>query len=257
MFVGATTRAESAVVVVDLPPHGEVTLAVVRGPRDVGLDPGWIAEPRSIEVPTADGGTTHALHYRPTHPSAVGPPGAAPPLLVLSHGGPTSAARPAAAAWPCSSGRRGASPWSTSTTGAAPATAGPTARPSPARWGVVDVDDCIAVARHLVAEGEADGDRLAIRGGSAGGYTTLCALAFRDDFSAGTSLYGVADLEALARDTHKFESRYLDSLVGPYPGRRATSTSSARPSTTSRASPARCSCCRASRTRSSRRPSPR
>jgi dipeptidyl aminopeptidase/acylaminoacyl peptidase len=84
----------------------------------------------------------------------------------------------------------------------------------------VDVDDCVAVARHLVDEGEADGSRLAIRGGSAGGYTTLCALAFRDDFRAGTSLYGVADLEALARDTHKFESRYLDSLVGPYPADR-------------------------------------
>ena len=82
------------------------------------------------------------------------------------------------------------------------------------------MDDCVAVARHLVANGQADAARLAIRGGSAGGYTTLCALAFRDVFQAGTSLYGVADLEALARDTHKFESRYLDSLVGPYPEAR-------------------------------------
>ena len=87
-------------------------------------------------------------------------------------------------------------------------------------WGIADVDDCVAAARHLVDAGRADGDRLAIRGGSAGGYTTLCALTFRDVFAVGASLYGVADLEALARDTHKFESRYLDGLIGPYPEAR-------------------------------------
>jgi dipeptidyl aminopeptidase/acylaminoacyl peptidase len=85
------------------------------------------------------------------------------------------------------------------------------------RWGILDVDDCMAAARFLVERGDADAGRLAIRGGSAGGYTTLCALTFRDLFSAGASYYGVADAEALARDTHKFESRYLDSLIGPYP----------------------------------------
>jgi dipeptidyl aminopeptidase/acylaminoacyl peptidase len=82
---------------------------------------------------------------------------------------------------------------------------------------VVDTDDCIAAARHLAATGEADGERLAIRGGSAGGYATLCALVFHDDFAAGASYYGVADTETLAEDTHKFESRYLDGLIGPYP----------------------------------------
>ena len=81
----------------------------------------------------------------------------------------------------------------------------------------MDVEDCIAAALHLAREGEADGERLAIHGGSAGGYTTLCALAFHDDFAAGASYYGVADAETLAADTHKFESRYLDSLIGPYP----------------------------------------
>jgi dipeptidyl aminopeptidase/acylaminoacyl peptidase len=86
------------------------------------------------------------------------------------------------------------------------------------QWGVVDVDDCANGALHLVRQGLADPNRLIIRGGSAGGYTTLCALAFRDVFHAGASYYGVADLEALARDTHKFESRYEDGLVGPYPG---------------------------------------
>jgi dipeptidyl aminopeptidase/acylaminoacyl peptidase len=85
------------------------------------------------------------------------------------------------------------------------------------QWGVVDVDDCVAAARHLAERGDVDPARLAIRGGSAGGYTTLCALTFRDDFAAGASYYGVADVAALARDTHKFESRYLDRLIGPWP----------------------------------------
>src|SRR5690606_2114177 len=84
-------------------------------------------------------------------------------------------------------------------------------------WGVVDSEDCVAAARHLARSGEADGARLAIRGGSAGGYTTLCALVFHDAFAAGASYYGVADTETLARDTHKFEFRYLDGLIGPYP----------------------------------------
>jgi dipeptidyl aminopeptidase/acylaminoacyl peptidase len=88
------------------------------------------------------------------------------------------------------------------------------------RLGVVDVADCVAAARWLAEQGEVDGERLLIRGGSAGGYTTLCALTFHDAFAAGASYFGVTDLEALARDTHKFESRYLDGLVGPYPEAR-------------------------------------
>src|SRR5205085_6025229 len=87
-------------------------------------------------------------------------------------------------------------------------------------WGVVDVDDCVNAARYLVERGEADGNRVAIRGGSAGGYTTLCALTFRDFFRAGASYYGVSDLEALEVDTHKFESKYSDGLIGPYPERK-------------------------------------
>ena len=84
-------------------------------------------------------------------------------------------------------------------------------------WGVVDVDDCANGARYLVSQGEVDGNRLMITGGSAGGYTTLCALTFRDTFKAGASHFGVSDAEALAKETHKFESRYLDGLFGPYP----------------------------------------
>jgi len=88
------------------------------------------------------------------------------------------------------------------------------------KWGIVDVDDCVNGARYLVERGEVDGNRLIITGGSAGGYTTLCALTFRDTFKAGASHFGVSDAEALARDTHKYESRYLDGLLGPYPERR-------------------------------------
>ena len=88
------------------------------------------------------------------------------------------------------------------------------------KWGIVDIDDWVNAALYLVRRGDVDGDRLAIRGASAGGYTTLAALAFRDVFKAGASYFGVSDLEALAKDTHKFESRYLDGLIGPYPERR-------------------------------------
>jgi dipeptidyl aminopeptidase/acylaminoacyl peptidase len=88
------------------------------------------------------------------------------------------------------------------------------------QWGIVDIDDCVNAARYLVAQGLADGNRLCIHGGSAGGYTTLAALTFRDTFKAGASYYGVSDLEVLAKETHKFESRYLDSMIGPYPERR-------------------------------------
>jgi dipeptidyl aminopeptidase/acylaminoacyl peptidase len=88
------------------------------------------------------------------------------------------------------------------------------------QWGVVDVDDCVNAARYLIERGEVDGNRVAIRGGSAGGYTTLAALTFRNFFKAGASHYGISDLEAMVKDTHKFESRYLDRLIGPYPERR-------------------------------------
>jgi dipeptidyl aminopeptidase/acylaminoacyl peptidase len=88
------------------------------------------------------------------------------------------------------------------------------------QWGIVDVEDCINAAQYLVQQGRADGNRLAIMGGSAGGYTTLCALTFHDVFGAGISRFGVSDVEVLAKETHKFESRYLDSMIGPYPEAR-------------------------------------
>jgi dipeptidyl aminopeptidase/acylaminoacyl peptidase len=192
---------------------------VVRPPRDLGLDPAWFSVPEAISFPTSGGRTAHALFYPPTNPEVSGPPEQRPPLLVLIHGGPTLAARPML--------QLGTQYWTSRGFAVVDVNyGGSTGYGRSYRdqlqgtWGEVDLDDCEAAARWLAAQGRADPQRLCIRGGSAGGYTTLAALAFRDTFAAGASHYGVADLEALATETHKFESRYLDGLVGPYPEAR-------------------------------------
>jgi dipeptidyl aminopeptidase/acylaminoacyl peptidase len=163
-----------------------------------------------------NGETAHALYYPPTNPDHRPPSGERPPLIVKSHGGPTSSTsgelRLTTQFWTsrgfaiCDVDYRGSTGY------------GRAYRERLyGHWGEVDVDDCLAAARFLVADGRADPSRLAITGGSAGGYTTLCALTFHDLFRVGASHYGVSDLEALAKHTHKFESRYLDRLIGPYP----------------------------------------
>jgi len=189
---------------------------VLRAPRDLGLDVAVISRGRRVDFPSAGGRTAHAWFYPPAGDGVTGPPGELPPLIVKVHGGPTGAADPqfdlATQFW--------------TTRGFAVVDVdygGSTGYGRPYRqllngaWGVVDVEDVCAAARWLAAEGLVDGGRLAIRGSSAGGFTTLSALATTDVFAAGASLYGVADLASLARDTHKFESRYLDRLVGPWP----------------------------------------
>ena len=167
----------------------------------------------------ASGETAHGFYYPPTNPDFEAPAGELPPLIVAEPRRPDLARDPGARPrvplldQPRLRRRRRQLPR------LAAATAAPTATRLRGTWGIVDTDDCIAAARHLAASGEADGERLAIRGGSAGGYATLCALVFHDEFAAGASYYGVADAETLATDTHKFESRYLDGLIGPYPER--------------------------------------
>jgi dipeptidyl aminopeptidase/acylaminoacyl peptidase len=210
--VAASPEAEPAVVVIGV----DGTVTVVRPPRDLGLDPGLLARPEPIDFPSSGERTAHGLFYAPTNPDAVGPEDERPPLLVFIHGGPTAAARPQL--------QLGLQFWTSRGFAVVDVNYGgsvgygrPFRDQLRDRWGVVDVDDCVAAARHLADQGRVDRDRLAIRGGSAGGYTTLAALAFHDLFSAGMSQYGVADLSALAADTHKFESRYLDGLVGPWP----------------------------------------
>jgi dipeptidyl aminopeptidase/acylaminoacyl peptidase len=167
----------------------------------------------AIEFPTTNSLTAHGFFYAPHNPDFTPPPGERPPLLVISHGGPTGATS--------SSLSLLIQFWTSRGFGVLDVNYGGSTGYGRAyrlrlngQWGVVDVDDCTNGALHLAAQGKADRARLAIRGGSAGGYTTLAALAFRDVFRAGASYYGVSDIEALARDTHKFESRYDHSLVG-------------------------------------------
>jgi len=183
------------------------------------VDPGYLSTPRPIAFPTEKGLTAHAFYYPPRNRDYAAPESEKPPLLVKSHGGPTSATSVSLSL--------SIQYWTSRGIGVLDVNYGGSTGYGreyrdrlKGQWGIVDVDDCINGARYLVDQGEADGSRLAIDGGSAGGYTTLAALAFRDVFQAGASHYGVSDLEALAQDTHKFESRYLDSLIGPYPERK-------------------------------------
>ena len=187
--------------------------------HDLEVDGSYLSAPEAIEFETTGGLTAHAFYYSPSNPDFSAPEGERPPLLVKSHGGPTAATSIAL--------DLGIQFWTSRGFGVVDVNYGGSTgygteyrRRLNGTWGIVDVDDCVNAARYLAARGDADPDRLAIDGASAGGYTTLAALTFHDVFRAGASLYGVSDLEALAKETHKYESRYLDSLVGPYPERQ-------------------------------------
>ena len=222
-YAGAGYGHETAVVALTLGDDGASQGRVVRPARALGLDPGLLVEPEAITFPTGpdSAAVAHALYYPPANPACAGPPGELPPLLVQAHGGPTAAARRqlqlGIAYWTS----RGIAVVDVDYRGST----GYGRRYRQAldgAWGIVDVEDCVAAARFLADRGDVDPQRLMIRGGSAGGFTALAALALHDVFAAGANRYGVADLEALAADTHKFESRYLDRLVGPYPEARDT-----------------------------------
>lgn len=191
-------------------------MKVLRRANDLKLDAGYFSTPEAIEFPTTNGLTAHGFFYRPQNKDYEAPAGEIPPLLVKSHGGPTSATTTTL--------RLEIQYWTSRGIAVLDVNYGGSTgygreyrRKLNGQWGVVDVDDCVAGANYLVERGLVDGNRLAIDGGSAGGYTTLCALTFRDTFKAGASHFGVSDLEALAKETHKFESRYMDQMVGPYP----------------------------------------
>ncbi len=184
-------------------------------------DPQYFSVAEPISWPTTGAAQAHGFFYPPTNPLAAAPADELPPLIVLSHGGPTSAASPGLALSLQYWTSRGFAVLDVNYGGSTGYGRAYRERLT-GRWGVVDVDDCCSGALFLADRGSVDRRRLAIRGGSAGGYTTLAALAFRDLFAAGVSKYGIGDLEALATDTHKFESRYLDGLVGPYPADRQT-----------------------------------
>ncbi len=189
---------------------------IVRYGSKVKIPPEQISTPRSIEFPTVDGNQAHAFFYEPTNPGFQGPEGELPPLIVKSHGGPTSAARAHLQLEIQYWTSRGFALVDVNYGGSTGFGREFRERLEGA-WGEVDTNDCIKVAQFLVEQGLVDGQRLIIRGGSAGGFTTLSALTFHDVFSAGASYYGVPDLEALALNTHKFESHYLDRLIGALP----------------------------------------
>ncbi|MEO6881729.1 MAG: prolyl oligopeptidase family serine peptidase [Mycobacteriaceae bacterium] len=217
--IATSPTAATAIVVVEL---AAASAAVVS--LDV-LDDGsdgpevaaqWMPVPTAEALPGVDGRTVHALVYPPTHPSVVGPPDELPPCVVFVHGGPTSQAVAARSMEKAYFTSRGFTVLDVNYGGSSGY--GRVYRNAlREQWGVLDVADCVAAAHALVHQGRVDGDRLVIRGGSAGGWTVLAALTGTDAFAAGASYYGVAELERFAADTHDFESRYLDSLIGPLP----------------------------------------
>jgi dipeptidyl aminopeptidase/acylaminoacyl peptidase len=179
-------------------------------------EPADVSIPRHIEFPTTGGRTAYGNFYLPTSQRFVGPAGELPPLIVTSHGGPTAPAFSGFATGLQLFTSRGYAVLDVDYGGSTGYGLDYRKRLE-GQWGIVDVDDCVAGARHLAEQGLVDGDRLAIRGGSASGFTTLAALAFTRVFAAGCTYFGIGDLRAFVKDTHKFESRYLESMLGPWP----------------------------------------
>jgi dipeptidyl aminopeptidase/acylaminoacyl peptidase len=220
IFRGGSALAASGIV--SLPPDS-LEAEVLRKSNTIADDPAlspYLTRAEAIEFPTTDGKTAFGLYYPPSNPEYSAPGSEKPPLLVKCHGGPTAAAS--------SSLNLGIQYWTSRGIAVLDVNYGGSTGFGRAyrerldsNWGIVDVDDCVSGARYLAGQGLVDAQRTVITGGSAGGYTVLAALTFRDYFRGGASHYGVSDLAVLARDTHKFESRYLDSLIGPYPEKEA------------------------------------
>lgn len=210
VFLAASPTDGSRIVEFDLKKR---TLQTLRRSSEIEIDREYISVPEAIEFPTENGVTAHGFFYPPANREFTGPAGERPPLLVKIHGGPTAAT--------FATLRLGIQYWTSRGVAVLDVNyGGSTGYGREYRdrlkgaWGVVDVDDCVNGARYLAERGSVDSNRLAITGGSAGGYTVLCALTFRDVFKAGASHYGVSDLIALDEDTHKFESRYSLGLIG-------------------------------------------
>lgn len=211
--VAASVADPAAVVGID-PNTGEAK--VVRSSLSLDLDRGYLSRPETVTFPTTGDMVAHAFYYPPANADFEAPAGELPPLVVWSHGGPTGATKPGFTLSRQFWTSRGFAVVDVNYRGSAGY--GREYRNALQRqWGIIDTEDCIAASHYLADQGLVDRRRMAIRGGSAGGYTTLCALTFHDEFAAGASYYGVADIGALAEETHKFESRYVDSMVGPYP----------------------------------------
>ena len=222
LFIAGAPSHPSSVVLLDIVAND---YRILKKSTDIldRADPSlatYLTAVEPITFPTTGDSSAFALFYPPRSPDFVGPDGDKRPLLVRCHGGPTSAASATL--------NLGIQYWTSrgiavldvnyrGSTGFGRAYRDALQR----NWGVADVEDCINGAKFLAERGLVDKDRMVITGGSAGGYTTLAALVFHDVFRGGASYYGVSDIAALARDTHKFESRYLDWLIGPYPQEEA------------------------------------
>jgi dipeptidyl aminopeptidase/acylaminoacyl peptidase len=215
--IAASPTEEAAVVTIDLGTGG---YQVLRVPGSLKLETAFISVAESIKFPTAGGLTAHAFYYPPTNANFAGPAGEKPPLVVKVHGGPTSHSKADLAMAIQYWTSRGFALLDVNHGGSSGFGRAYRERLK-GNWGLVDVGDVVAGVKYLIDTGRVDGNRAAIRGGSAGGFTVLATLAFHNVFKAGANYYGVSDLEALARDTHKFEARYLDRLVAPLPEGRA------------------------------------
>jgi dipeptidyl aminopeptidase/acylaminoacyl peptidase len=219
-FIGSSPQIPSSIVKLNL---RSKDWTVVKKSREESNLMHYISVPEAISFPTTSGLTAHAFYYPPKNFRYQGQEGELPPLLVLSHGGPTAHVSPGY--------NLEIQYWTSRGIAVVDVNYGGSSGYGRAyrdrlqgNWGIVDVDDCTNAALYCAEQGLADRSRLCIAGGSAGGFTTLACLTFKDVFKAGASLFGVSDLEALALDTHKFESRYLDGLVGVYPKDRAIYT---------------------------------
>jgi dipeptidyl aminopeptidase/acylaminoacyl peptidase len=195
---------------------GTHRVEVLRSSSQIHTEEGYLSVPQEINFPSQDGQRAYAFYYPPRNQDFISLPNEKPPLLVMSHGGPTYATGTALSLKIQFWTSRGFAVVDVNYGGSSGYGRVYRQRLN-GKWGIVDVDDCIQAARYLVEQGKADAERLLIRGGSSGGYTTLCAITFHNVFKAAASYYGVSDLESLARDTHKFESHYLHSLIAPYP----------------------------------------
>lgn len=210
-FIAAGPKELSVLAKYDLQ-EGKIEL--IRKSKELTVDPGYLSEPEVIEFPTEGGKTAFGFYYPPKNKDYAGTD--RPPLIVKSHGGP-SACSPAVLSL-------GTQFWTSRGFGYLDVNYGGSTgygreyrERLKGNWGTVDVDDCVNGALYLVRKGRVDGERMSIKGGSAGGFTTLAALCFKDVFKAGASSYGISDLEALALHTHKFEAHYTDQLIGKYP----------------------------------------
>ena len=218
VFIGGGPTTPDSIIRLDL--HS-LAWTVLRRSINMEIDRHYLSVPEAIEFSTGDGTSSHAFFYAPTNPDFSAEAGELSPLLVISHGGPTASASTTL--------NLSIQFWTSRGFAVVDVNYGGSTGYGRAyrerlngKWGIVDVDDAIAAARFLEVRGDVDGQRVAIRGRSAGGYTTLAALTFHNYFKAGASYYGVSDLEALAKECHKFESRYLDNLIGPLPAESKT-----------------------------------